>query len=260
MDSTEDIQEDVQENILAPEPAPELVHDEPQQRQPVEMVANYKDLPNNKQLYAELAEVSYKFYNNQDLALSVYDFYIFPDFSDINSVLLINNERKELVLSIRGTKLDNIHDLRADYDILINNLTNNTRYKNILEKAKIIAKSKGNFKFNLTGHSLGGALCIEIAKEIISSVNHIYVYNAGFSIKQAISSIGKQLLKKIGIKNRAIRIEHELKKKLFIYQSGFDPISLLSYSTGEVEYSKPKSSNTHTLNNFIGNGWWCEYL
>jgi putative lipase involved disintegration of autophagic bodies len=211
-----------------------------------------QQIPTTRQLYAKLANASYTYYETQDNHMNINGYVIFPELSDRNSILLYSKEKKELVLSIRGTKVTNSGDLQADVHILMNKLKENDRYKSILSKAHEIAQSKNGWKFILVGHSLGGALAIEIAEEIIKYVDNIYVYNPGFSLGQALESVTKQIFNKIGIKSKAIRIEKELRRKLTIYQSGADPISLLSYSTGKNKYVKPKSWNTHTLDNFTG--------
>lgn len=212
----------------------------------------FKEIPSQRQLYAKLANASYTYYETQDNNINIYGYAIFPELSDRNSILLFNKEKKELVLSIRGTKISNSNDINADVHILMNKLKENERYKSVLSKAKQIVESKNNWRFVIVGHSLGGALALEIAEEIIKYVDNIYIYNPAFSVGQALESVSKQIFNKIGIKSKAIRIEKELRRKLTIYQSGIDPISLLSYSTGKNKYVKPKSWNTHTLDNFTG--------
>ncbi len=211
-----------------------------------------KEIPSQRQLYAKLANASYTYYETLDNNINIYGYAIFPELSDRNSILLFNKEKKELVLSIRGTKISNSNDINADVHILMNKLKENERYKSVLSKAKQIVESKNNWRFVIVGHSLGGALALEIAEEIIKYVDNIYIYNPAFSVGQALESVSKQIFNKIGIKSKAIRIEKELRRKLTIYQSGIDPISLLSYSTGKNKYVKPKSWNTHTLDNFTG--------
>ena len=95
---------------------------------------------------------------------------------------------------------------------------------------------------------------MSVGERMVKDIDHIYAYNPGFGPKQAIASLEKQALNKLGIKTKRGRIERELQKKLTIYSTGVDPISALAGVRGS-RVIKPKSFNAHSLSNFTAGSW-----
>ena len=70
--------------------------------------------------YAILASESYRYYNNRvdEQVPSLIDdstYHLVPDLSDSKSVLYVNNLRREIVLSLRGTQ--NFNDIVTDISV-----------------------------------------------------------------------------------------------------------------------------------------------
>jgi len=220
-----------------------------------------KDIIKN---YAILASESYRYYNNRvdNEVPSLIDdsvYYLVPTMSDKKSVLYVNNLKKEIVLSIRGTQ--NFSDIVTDVSVWENELDKTSHYKTIEDKliSVINEKKQLGYRLVLTGHSLGGSLILDLAKKFISDIDDMYLFNVGYGINQAIHnltlSIGCKFLSK---NNKTCKTERDIREKLNMYSSG-DPLSMLSLSYGGT-YITPRRWNVHTLKNYIGSGYSNEFI
>lgn len=72
-----------------------------------------------------------------------------------------------IVLAIRGTKLNDWNDIKADMSLLVNNLTNTKRYKadKALVESVLMQYPADQFDYYLTGHSLGGAIALQLRRD-----------------------------------------------------------------------------------------------
>lgn len=89
-----------------------------------------------------------------------------------------NPESKNIYLGIRGTKMNDVNDLKADVGIFVGN-TSAKRFEDANNLVKQMKQQYPEYKITSIGHSLGGAISKEITKnnpEIQS-----YTFNAGSS-------------------------------------------------------------------------------
>ena len=208
-----------------------------------------------RRLYARLANASYVYY--RDKSDIEFDGYILVQgLSDNISVVLVNNNKNEIVLSIRGTDVKNAGDIYSDIAILGNFITTTDRFRLLSQKCNTLINMKKRERkiFNITGHSLGGLLCFELIKKYINDIDNAYLYNIGFGPMQFIDNLKKRIVCKI-VKTRQCREEQELKKKLHIYVVRGDIVSNLSLVHPSTELRRNIGSNPHSLENLINGAW-----
>lgn len=84
----------------------------------------------------------------------------------------------EIIVGVRGTLL-NINDLKADVNIISNNLKNSKRFQNDLKQFNEIIQKypPSNYKYYLSGHSLGGAIVAEF-KRLYPFIQESVVFNS----------------------------------------------------------------------------------
>ena len=162
-------------------------------------------------LYAKLASLSYHYYANHDINETVDGFGFMPEFTDNESATLANPELNQIVLSIRGTKPSSVDDLKADGMILMGMLRYSGRYKNALKKIKQLIRVKKEASLIVVGHSLGGSIALELAKDpaVFRAVNMFYCYNPGFTPADAMASLTK-----------SGKDRNKIKQKVKIYTTG----------------------------------------
>jgi len=192
--------------------------------------------------------------------------------SDLNRSIWVNKEnncvggsrnKKIVIIAYRGTGVSKKEgkfsvvgnakrDLYLDYKIYYGTLTDSQQMKKIIEDFDNIYKNFGKeYKFYLTGHSLGGRLAFEIHRKRPKKVKECHIFNAGF---------GKDLkyLHDI-VTSRKRKVEWE--KNVYNYHIGGkdegpeddDYISVLSggYGTSYTYYGKFNSYlKGHGLANF----------
>lgn len=138
-----------------------------------------------------------------------------------------------LVIAVRGTDVSDVHDIAADANIVKGKRLKHTyRY---IDAIGHITSIMGKYEqpVILTGHSLGGALVMEIFLTMENKIDKVYVFNPG-----------------VGLKSIPINTKIE---KYFI-QGDF--ISTLGINSADpnVHVVKKKKSNCavcqHTINNF----------
>lgn len=244
---------------------------------------NYKDkleLNKKQKIMVKCCEESYKYSKKNKEFLpksftdpkfnSVYEYD--NQLSDLDRSIWVNKEnncvggsknKKIVIISYRGTgfyKKENKfsvignakRDFYLDYKIYYGSLTDSKEMKKIIEDFDEIYKNFGKeYKFYLTGHSLGGRLAFEIHRKRPKKVKECHIFNAGF---------GKDLkyLHDIIISKKR---EVEWEKNVYNYHIGGkekgpeddDYISVLSggYGTSYTYYGKFNSYlKGHGLINF----------
>lgn len=144
--------------------------------------------------YAVLSKSSYDYYfdglQKAQEELEIYDlghFRIDPELS--SDIATVNESRDEVVISYRGTDLNNHNDLLADLSILIGRhrgpqflpfVPDRFNRANDLYKA---VKEKTQKDITLTGHSLGSTLALYVGRQ---NDNKSIGFNAGASINDVI--------------------------------------------------------------------------
>ena len=212
--------------------------------------------------YARLAEFAYAYAKNK-LYTNIDGFVVYPDLSDSNSVVLINQEERELVLSIRGTDIRNKHDLVNDFYVMNNALSETQRYRSILNKTQelIQYKMQNSYKLILTGHSLGASLCLAIAQSkindryILEDIDGMYLFNTGFSLYHFTEALKNKIKCKILNNSKTCKLDKLIKQKIHIYSVLGDPISNLSFIHGGHIVRPINGTNPHSISQMIGDGW-----
>lgn len=84
----------------------------------------------------------------------------------------------EIIVGVRGTLL-NVNDLKADVNIISNNLKNSKRFQNDLKQFEQVIQRypPSNYKYYLSGHSLGGAIVAEL-KRMFPFIQESVVFNS----------------------------------------------------------------------------------
>ena len=89
--------------------------------------------------------------------------FIVPEFSNEHAIT-IERPNKEYIMAVRGTRPNNINDLAADAQILIND-KNNIRVNSVEKLYKSFREENPTSKLTLTGHSLGAYVSHQIANK-----------------------------------------------------------------------------------------------
>ena len=212
-----------------------------------------------RRLYAKLSNVSYMYYFKQ-IYIPIDGYNLFHALSDINSVVLVNNQKGEIVLSIRGTDFRNTQDIADDILVLKNNIEISERFKYLSNKITEISNLKQslNYSFTVCGHSLGGILAFELIKKFHTIIDNAYLYNIGFGPYQFVEALTRSLGCKV-INSKQCKIEKELKRKIHIFNVKWDIISALSAVHPSSSFINRVQGNSHSLDNLVA-GSWEEYL
>ena len=85
------------------------------------------------------------------------------DLSDRETSVFYHPDDKKVIIGYRGTALDDSKtrwkDLKSDFNILIGKTRNDQRFREANDKYKSVREKYGDdYSYNVTGHSLGGAL------------------------------------------------------------------------------------------------------
>jgi hypothetical protein len=170
-----------------------------------------------------------------------------------NDRVKIYTKGNELVFSVRGTDIRNINDIVADVNIFYNRLSEDRIYQSIKSQLEFLLSQKILRKYTLVGHSLGGAIVTELLLEFPDQIDSVYTFNSGIGYYKFVENI-KNKLKCLVNNTSKDCVELEIiKKKLHVYITGYDPLSLLNIGTpGNLNFVKPVSGNVHNIRNFIG--------
>lgn len=158
----------------------------------------------------------------------------------------------DLVIGIRGTKITNAKDLIADLHILKNTLRKDESYRKVKSHIEFILSQKIVRNIILTGHSLGGAMVVELLTEFPNQISAAYVFNSGMGVRRFISDMAKKLMCKVVPFTRQCKELKVIRKKLHVFTTGKDPISILSRwaPSDNINIIKPQFRNIHSLTNF----------
>ncbi len=151
----------------------------------------------------------------------------------------VNNAKREVVFSVRGTKPSSVGDIITDIGIVggIDKLT--PEYRIAVMRFKKLKKKYPGYKFVTTGHSKGGRLALNLGYDFPKTVKKVFTFAAGSSIPhQALYKKNKRYKKYINTKT-----ENERVKK--------DPISLLVENPVNIK-GKP-GVHPHLMANFLPN-------
>ncbi len=91
----------------------------------------------------------------------------------------VYSKKENTILAYRGTKLNDVNDLRADVSIAFNLQKYDPEFREAREIAKRVTEKYKN-PLSITGHSLGGTKAIEVGKEYQNA--KIVAFNPGTGI------------------------------------------------------------------------------
>lgn len=200
-------------------------------------------------IYAKLAEAAY----SKDPIYRIGQYHMLPNYSNDRVKVYVGAD--DVVFSIRGTKITDANDLVADVGVFHNKLKEDKTYQEVKYQLRRILSLKRNWRVVICGHSLGGSMAIELLTdpEFMNQIDTVYAFNPGVGYKRFIADMKNKLLcRGLGLKflRRCKELEI-IRKKLKVFTTGRDPISLLSYaSPGRITTVKPNNINTHGISNF----------
>lgn len=139
-----------------------------------------------------------------------------------------NHDNRDMIVGFRGSETKK--DIIPDIHIALGVEFASKRFRNSLKYFKNLKQRYPNYKFKVTGHSLGGAIANFIADEYPDVEG--YTYNAGKGLK---SNPLVELFKR--------------KNKLTNVRTRGDLVSILN--TGQSKTINGNNLNTHTIDNFV---------
>lgn len=176
-------------------------------------------------LYSRIARQSYQIDRKNDI--KGYD--LDPENSTLKRAVYYNPSTNHYIVAQRGTKTDDVDDIKDDYAILHNKLNKSKRHQDELKWLREFSKEKD---VTLTGHSLGSnhakLLALETGLPMV-----------GFSEGSA------PTFENIG--TNAITNNSNIKN----YKVGYDPISFMNPFSTNIKPKKEFASNPHALDHFM---------
>jgi hypothetical protein len=99
------------------------------------------------------------------------------DLSDRETSVFYNPTTKKVIVGYRGTALDDSKtrwkDLKSDFNILIGKTRNDQRFREANDKFNAVKHKYGDeYTYNVTGHSLGGALAKHVNDRHTNDIEH----------------------------------------------------------------------------------------
>ena len=202
---------------------------------------------NEQQKYGHFSNASYSLFDplkskfeNQQNSLKVLNdagitgYELHPS-SNHQRGVFINKDKKDIVVSHRGTNTSSKSNLISDIAIGFGTQGSTERFQRAVRKDKKIKKMFPDHTIQITGHSLGGTIGAQSSKE--NNIRGIF-YNIGSGIP-SLSTILSQRQKKDD------NITH--------YSTNYDPISIQSkkFNINQVRVKTKKGNNAHDLKNFL---------
>lgn len=172
------------------------------------------------------------------------------ELSDLNSVVLVNPEDKELVVSYRGTDPTNINDLIADVGIFTGRHRSavqgirdqfDDRFSKASRKYESATQKYPDYSTSLTGHSLGGSQALYVGRKYDVPAS---VFNAGASFSDIVGGVICKSTETC-----------EANRQHTIYTTGKDIISISNLFSNEkivkVPVEERKDLLYHSLDYFL---------
>ena len=205
-------------------------------------------LNTNQLTYAKLASSAYEKSNSPD---DIDGYICDRSYGQANSSVYYNQDLKEVVLAIRGTKASNPEDLVNDANILVGNITKTKRFVELSQRLGQIIKQYVGYKVVVCGHSLGARLSQELLLKYPNYIDSAHIFNSGSSFDVAIKGLYLRLKKSTEYKI--------MRQKLHIYSVPGDPLSFLSrFLPNKTLTTETNTSlnpiDQHTMTNFTGSG------
>lgn len=197
--------------------------------------------------FAKIAEMAYDISDN---VCEEYHLVVDEAFSNNEGLVLIDNTNNHIIISIRGSAAASDF-IVSDLAVVLGHLNKSPRYRR--ERARLIrVKEKYPTRLiDLTGHSLGGSLCVALTYDLPAFIDKCIAYNPGFSFADVKKSFINKLKSKLipsFLKSSAV---NAYDSKIKIYRKKGDPVSLLSRFDSNTEtINKTGINNPHTIENF----------
>ena len=200
-------------------------------------------------IYAKLAEAAY----SKDPIYKIGEFQMLPNYS--NDRVKVYTKNDEVVFSIRGTRVTDSNDLVADVRVWKDKLKEDKTYQEVKYQLRRILSLKRNWRVVVVGLSLAGSMAIELVTdpEFMNQISAAYAFNPGVGVRRFITDMKNKILcRGLGLKFlRKCKELEIIRKKIHVFTTARDPISILSVATpGKTTIVKPNSFNTHGISNF----------
>lgn len=153
--------------------------------------------------------------------------------------VFVNAQTHQTIISVRGTDFSSPDDLFNDALIIAGTERHGSRYKAAQQVLEKVQQSGLGGQISMTGHSLGGRIAIDLAKDYQLDAT---VFNPGTGPAQLVQNV-------VGV---VAGDPTTVTRNITSYTSGKDPISMLSFLDPDArsEPVKQISSNAHTLDNY----------
>ena len=204
-------------------------------------------MENEQKHYATFSNASYSLFNplkskfeNQQNSLKVLNdanitgYELHPS-SNHQRGVFINKDKKDIVISHRGTNTSSRSNLQSDVAIGFGTQGSTERFQRAVRKDKKIKNAFPDYTIQLTGHSLGGSIGAQSSRE--NKIKGIF-YNIGSGVPTLSSILSHRQPKDDNITH---------------YSTNYDPISIQSkkFNINQVRVKTKKGNNAHDLKNFL---------
>lgn len=192
-----------------------------------------KDLTPMEQLCARINKEVYKDPNQRLPYLQEHT--LEPYGTDATTVVYFNKNIGHMIIGFRGTA--NMQDVKTDAKYAFGKEGDTGRFRKDLDNYDKIIAFYNPAKVTITGHSLGGGICLYV-NAMRNNINQVIIFNPAFNLNE---------LKRVLTGN---------KRNVTIIRTPDDPVSFLSVLSNATVKTVPAGNNmlnTHKLDRFIAN-------